>query len=58
MPAMPALALAGAGGGAVDRSVHIHPGAVVIHATRIDERVAMQIDRELAKLIERRLERQ
>jgi len=58
MPAMPALALAGAGGGTVDRSVHIHPGAVVIHATRIDERTAMQIDRELAKLIERRLERQ
>ncbi|MHC5057132.1 MAG: hypothetical protein ACYTKD_20840 [Planctomycetota bacterium] len=57
-PAMPALALAGAGGGTVDRSVHIHPGAIVIHATRIDERVAMQIDRELAKLIERRLERQ
>ena len=57
-PAMPALALAGAGGGTVDRSVHVHPGAIVIHATRIDERTAMQIDRELAQLIERRLERQ
>jgi hypothetical protein len=56
LPAMPALALAGAG--SIDRSVHIHPGAVVIHATRIDERVAVRIDRELAKLIERRLERQ
>ncbi len=58
MSAMPALAMAGAGGGTVDRSVHIHSGAIVIHATRIDERTAMQIDRELGKLIERRLERQ
>jgi len=55
---MPAPALAGAGGGSVDRSVHIHAGAIQIHATKIDERTAMQIDRELARLIERRLERQ
>ncbi|MHC4253343.1 MAG: phage tail family protein, partial [Planctomycetota bacterium] len=58
VPAMPALALAGAGGGTIDRSVHIHPGSIVIHANRIDERAAMLIDRELAKLLERRLERQ
>ncbi len=36
--AMPAPALAGAGGGSVDRSVHIHAGAIQIHATKIDER--------------------
>ena len=53
---MPAPALAGAGG-PVDQSIHIGPGAIVIHATRIDETVALRIDRELAKLLERRRER-
>lgn len=43
--------------GSTDQSIHIHPGAVVIHANRIDETAAAKIDRELAKLIERRRER-
>jgi hypothetical protein len=55
--AMPSLALAGAGAGPVDQSIHIGPGAIVIHATKIDETAALRIDRELAKLLERRRER-
>jgi len=55
--AMPALALAGAGAGSVDRSVHIHAGAIQIHAARVDERMVARIDQELGKLLERRLER-
>ncbi len=55
--AMPSLALAGAGAGQIDQSINIGPGAVVIHATKIDESVALRIDRELAKLLERRRER-
>ena len=56
---MPAFAMGAAvGAGSVDRSVNIAQGAVVINATKIDERAAMQIDRELARLIERRMERQ
>lgn len=56
---MPAPALAGAGGppSSIDQSIHIGPGAIVINATRIDETAAMKIDRELAKLLERRRER-
>jgi TP901 family phage tail tape measure protein len=54
---MPAPAFANAGAGTVDQSIHIAPGAIVIHATKIDETVAMKIDRELAKLLERRRER-
>ena len=55
--ALPAFAMAGGGMGSTDQSIHIHPGAVVIHANRIDETAAAKIDRELAKLIERRRER-
>jgi hypothetical protein len=55
--AMPALAMAGAGGGAADQSIHIHQGAIVVYANRFDETAAQKIDRELAKLIERRRER-
>ena len=58
VPAMPAMAMAAAGGGGVSNTIAIQPGAIVIHAARIDERAAMQIDRELGKLLERRLERQ
>jgi SPP1 gp7 family putative phage head morphogenesis protein len=35
----------------------IEPGAVVIYANKVDEAFAMQLDRELAKIIERRRER-
>jgi len=55
--AMPALAFAGAGGGSVDRSVHVHAGAIQIHANRVDERLIARIDQELGKLLERRQER-
>jgi len=55
--ALPTLAFAGAGGGQIDQSINIQPGAIVIHATKIDESVAIKIDRELAKLLERRRER-
>ena len=54
---MPAMALAGAGGGPTDQSVHIGAGAVVIYANKVDESFAMQLDRELAKILERRRER-
>jgi len=54
---VPAMALAGAGGGSTDRSIHIEPGAVVIYANKVDEAFAMQLDRELAKILERRRER-
>lgn len=56
--ALPGLAFAGAGAGQIDQSINISPGAIVIHATKIDESVASKIDRELAKLLERRRERQ
>lgn len=55
--AMPALAMAGAGAGSADQSIHIHQGAIVVYANRFDESAARKIDRELAKLIERRRER-
>ena len=55
--AMPSLAMAGAGRGTTDQSIHIHPGAIVVYANRFDESAAQKIDRELAKLIERRRER-
>jgi hypothetical protein len=55
--AMPSLALAGAGAGPVDQSIHIEAGAIVIHASKIDETAALRIDRELAKHLERRRER-
>jgi hypothetical protein len=58
MPVMPAMAMAGAAAGGGSSTITIGPGAIVINATRIDERAAMLIDRELAKLLERRLERQ
>jgi len=54
---LPAPAFAGAGGGPIDQSIHIAPGAIVIHATKIDETAALRIDRELAKLLERKRER-
>ena len=53
---LPGLALAG-GGGQVDQSIVIQPGAIQIHAVRVDERVIRQIDFELAKLIRRRQQR-
>ena len=55
--AMPVMAMAGGGGGSYDQSVRIEPGAVVIHANKIDEAFAMQLDAELGKIIERRRER-
>lgn len=54
---MPAPAYAAMQSGPVDQSIHIEPGAIVIHAAKIDESAALRIDRELAKLLERRRER-
>ena len=56
MPVVPIVAPS-SGGTSTSRTINIHPGAVVIHANRIDETAAMKIDRELAKLLERRMER-
>jgi hypothetical protein len=55
--ALPAFAAASAGG-PVDQSIVIQPGAIQIHAVRVDEEVIRRIDFELAKLIRRRQERQ
>jgi len=54
---LPAFAMATAGGGPTDQSIVIQPGAIQIHAVRVDENVIRQIDYELAKLIRRRQER-
>jgi TP901 family phage tail tape measure protein len=54
---VPPPALAAAGAGTVDQSINIQSGAIVIHATKIDEAAALKIDRELARLLERRRER-
>jgi len=51
------LSSAGAGG-AVDQSIVIQPGAIQIHAVRVDDVVIREIDLKLAKLIRRRRERQ
>lgn len=53
--ALPAFAAAAAG--PVDQSIVIQPGAIQIHAVRVDEQVVRRIDFELAKLIRRRQER-
>jgi hypothetical protein len=53
--ALPAFAAAAAG--PVDQSIVIQPGAIQIHAVRVDEEVVRRIDFELAKLIRRRQER-
>jgi len=55
--ALPAYAMAAAGGGATNQSVVIQSGAIQIHAVRVDENVIRRIDYELAKLIRRRRER-
>jgi len=55
--ALPAYAMAAAGGGATNQSVVIQSGAIQIHAVRVDENVIRRIDYELAKLIRRRQER-
>ncbi len=54
--ALPAFAAATAGG-PVDQSITIQPGAIQIHAVRVDDEVIRRIDFELAKLIRRRQER-
>ena len=54
---LPAPAFSAPQSGNIDQSINIQPGAIVIHATKIDETAALRIDRELAKLLERRRER-